>query len=243
METEEYAIMAMLQRTNWWYRGRRFVVRALFGKCMPTGNRVLDLGCGAGEGRSIVDGTTRLAGLDISNEALVLAKHKGYVSLHRGSGDRLPFPEHSFDGILMLDVLEHIGDDRATLRECHRVLAASGVLFLTVPAYPWLWSGHDELYGHKRRYTLAALMEIVEHAGFTVIVRSHFVMTLLPVIAAFRLCERAVRNARRSHFFPIPRMLNAALYVVLFCEGTLIRFGCRLPFGSTIVLVAQKDSE
>ena len=168
MGPEEFAVMERLHHTHWWLRGRRFVVRALFRKFASAGGSFLDLGCGAGEGMSIVDSASTLAGMDISDDALALAKNKGYASLQKGSGECLPFADNSFDGILMLDVLEHIDDDRATIRECHRVLVGSGVLLLTVPAYPWLWSGHDEIYGHKRRYTKTALVHVVESAGLRI---------------------------------------------------------------------------
>lgn len=239
MEPEEYAIMDTLQRTNWWYRGRRFVVRALFKKFARTHGTFLDIGCGTGEGMRIVGESATLEGMDTSDEALALAKNKGYAALHKGSAECLPFKDDCFDGILMLDVLEHVDDDRAALRECRRVLRESGVAILTVPAYPWLWSGHDEIFGHRRRYTKAALLQAAEEAGFTIIFSSYVVSLLLPAVILYRLTERKVRNARRSHFFPLPRMLNAALHGVLCFEGILLRAGFSLPTGSSIVLVAR----
>ena len=138
MEIEEYKKMDELQKSNWWYRGRRAVVAGLFQKYGRKGGDFLDVGCGTGEGASIVSNMGGITGIDMSDEALSIAKNKGYVSLCKGSGERLPFAEKIFDSLIMLDVLEHIDDDRATLNECFRVLKPSGTIFITVPAHQWL---------------------------------------------------------------------------------------------------------
>lgn len=242
MEPKEFAIMDRLQQTNWWYRGRRFMVRLLFKKfvSMERG-KFLDVGCGAGEGKSIVAHEDVLVGLDVSDEALALAARKGYGALRRGSAEHVPAGDREFDAVLMLDVLEHVDDDHRALCECHRILSPSGLLFLTVPAYQWLWSGHDEVFGHRRRYTRTMLIATARSAGFTIVFCSYFVALLLPVIASYRLAEKRIRNARCSHFFRLPSAINAVLYGLLCFEGILLRMGCRLPAGSSIVLVARKN--
>jgi ubiquinone/menaquinone biosynthesis C-methylase UbiE len=240
MQSEQHAIEERLSHTHWWFRGRRHIVRALWRASARRHGTFLDLGCGAGEGKSILGNAVTLVGIDVSEQALDLASGKGYASLHRGSAEALPFGDYSFDGILMLDVLEHCEHDDIALHECHRVLTESGILVVTVPAYSWLWSMHDVILGHKRRYTKPMLVQAAENAEFTVIFCSYYMTMLLPAIALYRLLEGKIRNARRSHAFAFPRIVNAVLSAVLCFEGILLLLGCRLPFGSSIVLVAEK---
>lgn len=153
MEFAEYALMEEWQKSHWWYRGRRAIVSGCIKVCFKAGDTraILDVGCGVGEAAKLFPDPSVLVGIDDSEEALHLAKGKGYRELHRGTGSDLPFQDRSFQSLLMLDVLEHIENDRKALSECNRVLVRGGTMLLTVPAYQWLWSGHDEVFGHKRR--------------------------------------------------------------------------------------------
>lgn len=234
--------MDELQKRHWWYRGRRFIVRTLFQKYIgeqKTTDSFLDVGCGTGEGSFIVKNPHQLTGVDESDEALALAREKGYRALHKGPADRLPFLNASFSGILAMDVLEHVASDGMMLEECFRVAAPEAILLLTVPAFMWLWSRHDEIFGHKRRYTKGELVQKVEKAGFEVLFASYKVMFLFPVVALFWLIER--RSSKHiSKFFPLPRILNTLLFSALVFEGMLLWLGLRLPFGSSLILVAKK---
>lgn len=243
MDQGEYKKMDDFQKGNWWYRGRRFTVKTLFQKYVPLSQRdssFLDIGCGTGEGAFVVEDSSRLTGIDESTEALDLAKDKGYRALYQGSADKLPFSDSTFEGAFALDVLEHIKDDDAMLLECFRVLRPRGVFILTVPAYPWLWSGHDEVFGHQRRYVKNGLVQKVNRAGFTILFASYYVTLLFPIIASFRLGEKKWRKKRASHFFRMPKALNIFLFSFLAVEALSLRLGLRLPFGSSIILVAEK---
>lgn len=243
MERDEYKKMDDFQKGHWWYRGRRFIASTLFrqyvGGARKSGS-FLDVGCGTGEGAFVVENAGQLIGVDESHEALALARDKGYAALYEGTAGQLPFSDVLFHGALALDVLEHLEDDSAALEECARVLLPRGVLFLTVPAYPWLWSGHDEVFGHKRRYLKNDLVKKVEEAGFEILFASYYVTLLFPAIALFRWIEKKFRNRRASHFFTLPKIINGFLFSLIVFEAVLLRIGCRLPFGSSIVLVAEK---
>ncbi|MEK7227749.1 MAG: class I SAM-dependent methyltransferase, partial [Patescibacteria group bacterium] len=219
------------------------VVAGLFQNYGRKGWDFLDVGCGTCEGASIVSNMGGITGIDMSDEALSIAKNKGYVSLCKGSGERLPFAEKIFDSLIMLDVLEHIDDDRATLNECFRVLKPSGTIFITVPAHQWLWSGHDEVLGHKRRYQKSKLLEKTKQAGFEIIFCSYYFSFTFPAVILFRLIEKLVRNKKSSHFFHIPRWFNITLLFFMRCEGHLLKLGLPTPFGSSLILVARRHTD
>lgn len=243
MDPEAYQDIQRFQGNHWWYQGRRSVVRRLFRAYVRSSDRrgaYLDVGCGTGEGARIIGPAGEIHGVDVSAEALALAEGQGYASLRQGTGENLGFPDGCFDGALALDVLEHVEDDAAMLRECARVLRPGGILILTVPAYRWLWSGHDEVFGHRRRYVRSELMEKIKTASFDIRLASYYFFFLFPVVAATRLVERLFRNKRTSHFFVLPTAINRILIRIVALESRLLRRGVRFPWGSSLIVVARK---
>jgi len=134
-------------------------------------------------------------------------------------------------------VLEHVADEAGALRACRRLLAPGGRLVVTVPAYAWLWSRHDELLGHRRRYTAGSLRAVVEAAGFAVDRVTYFNTLLAPPIMATRIVRAALRRSRHDLERPAP-LVNRLLARAFGAEATLLRFAS-LPFGISILLIAR----
>jgi SAM-dependent methyltransferase len=156
------------------------------------------------------------------------------------SAEALPFADGSFDLVVATDVIEHIDDDRAALAELRRVAAPGGRLLLTVPAYMWLWSQHDDSHHHKRRYTRRLLRERVEAAGWAPAGSSYFNTALLPPIALVRtLTRRREPRDGRSDYQLTEGRLNAVLSLPMRGEASLIRRGARLPAGVSIGMLAR----
>ncbi len=110
----------------------------------------------------------------------------------------MPFADDSFDLAVSLDVIEHLEDDLAALRELRRTVAPGGALLVTVPAYQWLWSGHDEINHHHRRYTRRTLQRVAEQAGWSQVRTTYFNSLLLPVAIVLRVLDRVNRPRRPS---------------------------------------------
>ena len=143
---------------HWWYRGRRHVLERTIERLgMPPRARILDAGCGSG--RNMVELARRgeVTGVEISPTSAELARARHVGEVVEGSVMEMPFAPDSFDLAVCLDVVEHLPDDRGALRELRRVLAPGGALLVTVPAYQWLWSGHDKINQHCRRYSRTTL--------------------------------------------------------------------------------------
>ncbi|MFN0167632.1 MAG: methyltransferase domain-containing protein [Bryobacteraceae bacterium] len=149
--------------------------------------------------------------------------------------EQLPFGDASFDAALALDVLEHV-EDRTAARELARVIRPKGLLFVTVPAFAWLWSYRDEAAGHRRRYHRAMLEQLLAEAGFQVEQAGYYQFFLFPVTIASRWLGRRSRAARDLEDLP-PAAINAAFRLVTRAEVTL---GHRWPCGSSLVAVARK---
>jgi SAM-dependent methyltransferase len=147
--------------------------------------------------------------------------------------------EGSFDLTVSLDVIEHLQDDVAALRELRRVTKPGGALLVTVPAYQWLWSGHDEVNHHHRRYSRRTLLDAAEQAGWHAERTAHFNSLLLPAAMLLRVLERfkpATTKSSLDLWVP-PAPLNWALRQALNLEATVIGRGGSIPAGLSLLAV------
>jgi SAM-dependent methyltransferase len=146
------------------------------------------------------------------------------------------------DVVTMFDVIEHLEDDLGALRRIHAVLPPGGVLVCTVPAFSFLWSEHDVVNHHFRRYTHRTLRGRLESAGFTVERISYFNAVLFPMIAAVRLLRPKGRRPGRSDMRMPAQWVNRILKKVFAAERFLLRF-ISLPFGVSLVAVCRKQGD
>ncbi|MBM3335854.1 class I SAM-dependent methyltransferase [Candidatus Sumerlaeota bacterium] len=155
--------------------------------------------------------------------------------------ESLPFSAEQFDLVVALDLFEHIPDDRGLARELWRVCRPGGWLLITVPAYPFLWSDHDEALGHCRRYTRRSLMELIEATDFEIVRFTSAIALTLPAIAGFRLAQRALkpRRAPKTHLIALPPALNRLLIALLNIEARWLR-RFNLPFGVSLIALLRK---
>jgi SAM-dependent methyltransferase len=208
----------------------------------PAAARILDAGCGSG--RNMVELARRgsVTGIELAPASLQLARARGAGEVLPGSlTEPLPFADGTFDLAVALDVLEHVGDDEAALRELARVLAPGGRLLVTVPQYGWLWGEHDLLSHHHRRYTRALLLGRAARAGLDAERVTAFNAALLPAIAAARFAQRTCRRSQpASDLGRTPQgPVNAALEQILRGEAALIRRGRDLPAGVSLLAVLR----
>lgn len=239
MQDTVYAQLFALEDRHWWFRGRRAVIWALLdGVELPAGAQMLDAGCGTG--RNLVE-FGRVAdgfGIDPSPQAVAFCRRRGLDQVIQGGIEALPYEDARFDLILALDVIEHIEDDRGALRELRRVASPSGRLMITVPAYQWLWSHHDETHHHYRRYTLRRLREAAASARWRPERATYFNSLLLPPIAAVRqLAGRNGNASKRSDYDKSPAPLNRLLELPMRAEAKAIARGYSFPAGVSIGMV------
>jgi SAM-dependent methyltransferase len=229
MRPDAYAEMAALEERHWWFRGRRRLLRVL----LPAGGRLLDAGCGTGGNLAAFGGV----GVDPAPEAVAACRARG-LDVRQAPVEALPFPEASFDVVLAADVLEHLDDDVAALRELRRVAAPGARLVVTVPAHPRLWSAHDEVLHHRRRYRRRELLDRLRAGGWDPVLVTWWNCLLLPLVAASRLARRGATSA--DHNLATGWR---ALELPLALEAWLLARGVRLPAGVSLAVVAQPDAQ
>jgi SAM-dependent methyltransferase len=238
-----YALHEAHERHHWWFAARRRIVLHRLRKEIGRHDeplRLLDVGCGAGGMLDHLREFGDVTGVDPAPAAVRYAAGKGADVRFGTLPDDLPFTtsEH-FDVITLLDVLEHIDDDVASLRALHRLLVPGGLLLLTVPAFPALWSGHDVVNEHKRRYTRSGLRQRLEGAGFDVRMLSFFNAALFPPIAGVRIVKRWLGGTEGGgDLGSVPRPLNAVLRSVFAAERHVLGL-LPLPFGVSLIAAAR----
>jgi SAM-dependent methyltransferase len=233
-----YELHEAIEDRHWWFLGRRNIVRALLRRTLPAGARVLDVGCGTGGNLLAFARDYDIAGLDASPDAVARARRRSGRPVFEGRlPDALPALE-PFDAVLLLDVLEHVEKDLDAARAVRTLLRPGGLLLVTVPALPLLWSGHDVIFQHLRRYRRPELSHLLESAGYQLQTLTFYNSLLFPPILAARLWKRATGDhAPRSDFrMPAPP-INHALTRVFSAESTLLG-RIPLPIGASLLATA-----
>ena len=238
MDPAYVAVHAEQDREHWWFRGRLAVVLAALEPRLPRRRvRLVELGCGSGGVLAALGRYGEAIGVELDDGLRDIAVARGLDVRAGALPDRLPVEPGSADVVLLLDVLEHLEAEQAALDAARTLLAPGGLFVATVPAYRWLWSAHDVVLGHRRRYTRAELRRLVIEAGFTLDRATYFNTLLLPPIAAVRLARRLA--GRNGHDLQRPpAAVNGVLTRIFAVERHLVS-RVDLPFGGSVLLLAH----
>jgi SAM-dependent methyltransferase len=241
MEIAEYEKMYKFEEKYWWWVGKREIVKGILDRLNLNSTNILDIGCGTGFNMNYLKDYGKIVGLDFSKEALNFCKMRGNKNLVQANAEKVPFKGDMFDLIITLDLLEHL-DDNKILKEFYRALKPTGYLIVTVPAFEFLWSEHDEALHHKRRYNKSQLREILTSNGFITENISYWNFFLFLPIVAMRLIKRRMKSEEiETDVKELPNIVNMFLASVLSIEGRIISHGVNLPFGVSIVCVCKKS--
>ncbi|WP_167856461.1 class I SAM-dependent methyltransferase [Hymenobacter metallicola] len=236
-----------LEEQHWWFVARREAVFALIQQLsLPLDARILEIGCSGGPLLLALQaaGYTDLSGIDVSETGIQVARSRGLTNVAVMDGAQLTFKDASFDLIIASDVLEHIEHEHQALNEWKRVLRPQGQLMVFVPAFNALWSSHDDVNYHFRRYSVPQLSQVVRQAGLQVTRTSYWNSTLFLPAAVVRVCKRALLGNSQpaqagADLEMLPNFLNSTLLTLLRVENLIFR-RFRLPVGISAFLLATK---
>ena len=244
MDKDFYLQYASMEDEHWWFVGRRQIIDSFIRQLhLPKNAEILEAGCGTGGNLVMLSAHGRVDAMEIDEIACALANQRQVTQVKNGSlPENIPF-EGKYDLIVILDVLEHLDNDLAALKALYAKLKPGAWLLITVPAYQFLWSQHDEINHHKRRYFLKNLQQVVRKANYELHYKSYFNTLLFPPIAALRLMSKLLLSNRRYQDrgdLKMPsQFINRFLTLLFASEGYLLRC-TRLSFGVSILLIARK---
>ena len=237
MERIVYQQMAELDQRHWWYRARREVLAALIRRVVhpPKGAAILELGCGTGHNLAMLGEFGDVDALELDEEARSLAEHRlGRKVMSSPLPELSEVRERHYDLVGAFDVIEHIDDDRAALGSIASRLKPGGKLVVTVPAHQWMWSAHDVVNHHKRRYSKRKLRALIESSPLQLDRIGYFNSLLFPVAIAERMSSK-LRGKDDADLKLPPAPLNTALERAFAAERHLIG---RLPLPPGLSLFA-----
>jgi SAM-dependent methyltransferase len=243
MERAVFDRMAELDQDHWWFLARRRILKRLIERvvCPRQKARILEVGCGTGHNLAMLKsfGSVDASELDRCARAVANKRLPGKVKSAK-LPDLSMFTRSGYDLIALLDVLEHVPDDLASLRAIHMRLKPGGALLLTVPANPWMWSAHDAAHHHFRRYTKKQLEELFLRSGLEIQLLSYFNTLLFPLVAAARVVGKITRKGSADDKLP-SAWVNSTLNAVFGLEAGLIG---RVPmsFGVSLVAVVRRPA-
>jgi len=241
MERVVYDHMAQLDQRHWWYRGRRKVLAELIRRSvtLPQQAKILEIGCGTGHNLAMLAQFGAVDALELDEEARNIAeKRLGHHVMSAPLPEIDEVADGAYDLIGAFDVIEHIEDDRAALASIAAKLKRGGTLVLTVPAHPWLWSAHDTVNHHKRRYSKRALNRLVGRSPLKLTKIGYFNSLLFPLAVAKRVASKISASNDASIGLP-PPAVNGALERAFAAERHLIG-KISLPPGLSLFAVATQ---
>jgi SAM-dependent methyltransferase len=246
MQETAYRQFIELEESHFWFIGRRRLFFHLLDRELAERPplRVLDVGCGAGGMLGPLSRYGEVTGVELSPELVEFCRSRGFERVVAGSAYDLPVAAGSMDLVALFDTIEHIPDDVRALEQCRDALAPRGLLFLSVPAYQFLYANNDKVVDHQRRYTARGLRRKLTSAGFTPIKVTYFNTLLFPIILPAVLAKKIKERwtspddtTNLSH--PIPPILNRMLTGLMSSERHLLS-RVNLPFGHSIIAMARR---
>ncbi len=242
MGPNEYQFMYDLENIHWWFISRRNYLERILKTLNKHRPRILDVGTGTGGNLMVLERFGEATGIDISKKAVDFCHKRGLKNVQLSPGEALDFDDDSFDTICCLDVLEHVPEPVKTLREMKRVLKDDGVIIISVPAFRFLWSQHDEILCHFRRYEKESLKTDIEEAELKIVRLTFFFFLSFFAVTPIRIIRRLVvagKQARSDTTTLPPRWLNSCLIYLLKVE---IFFADKigLPFGTSLFAIVRK---
>lgn len=221
---------------HFWFKGKNLLIQFLLTKATQTTNqKILVVGAGTGDDLVVIKNFGQLYVLDIEQQALDMIPEGFVVEKKCADVCAIPYADNSFDVVVAFDVMEHVQDDQKMADEIKRVLKAGGSFVLTVPAFNWLFSGHDKVLHHFRRYNKKMLHAVMK--DFTKSTGGYWFFFLFPPAALSRLLNK---NSTTSSMQKLPGIVNTFFYWLLYCENWLMRRGVTFPFGLTLYGVYKK---
>lgn len=244
MQDNVYDVLAENEEQHWWAVGRRAILHnTLTSMNIPPNAEILEVGAGTGGNISMLQSFGNVTVLEGNPNGLKYLRTKNQVSILEGYlPDTTALSNKQFDLIVLFDVLEHIENDHQALVALQKHLKPGGKMLFSVPAFPMLWSHHDVVNQHFRRYTKSTLRRVFAESGLEVKRISYFNFFLFPVITVIRgIYNLFGIKGHDQEGMPSP-VVNNILTKLFASEKFLLRY-INLPFGVSLFAIIDKQKQ
>jgi SAM-dependent methyltransferase len=244
MEREVFERLETIEKEHWWFVARRRILASILTRLVkPLAKpRILEAGCGTGGNLRMLSAFGDVDAFEPDEKARLHARRTSGLEVCAGDLPAgIPYPKGTFDLIVALDVLEHVERDEESLAELRDRLRPGGAMVVTVPAFPFLWSHHDDVHHHFRRYRGRELRDKLQRAGFEIVRMTYFNTFLFPLISAVRLAKRITGRTQSDDDRMPGRVTNTLLRAMFSSERWLVN-AISLPFGVSLLAIARRPS-
>lgn len=242
-------LLSEVEDFHWWFEGRRALLTKVFKKYLKRNKdiKILDVGCGTGGNMKFLSTFGRVYGVDNLKVAVDFSKKRGFKDSKVADAYNLPFKDESFELVTFLDVLEHIKDDKKALEEAKRVLKPGGLIVITVPALPLIYSEFDKMQGHQKRYLYQDLAILAKRLDLTKLYMNYFNFFFSIPIASIRIASRfkifnrlGRYDSRINYDISKVGIFNDLLLGIFKIEIALSNL-LKYPFGISLIGVFRKE--
>jgi ubiquinone/menaquinone biosynthesis C-methylase UbiE len=254
MQQDYYKEYYDLERKHWWFIAREKIIsnhikKLIADKKLNTQNlKILNVGCGTGRSSQYLSEFGEVVSVEYDKHCCEFAAEKTGLEIINGSITELPFEDNSFDLVCAFDVIEHVEDDQLAVSEMKRVAKSSGIVFITIPAFMSLWSHHDVINHHFRRYKLAQIVALFNKvADGNKLFTSYFNFFLFIPIYITRIVSNWIKSGQNrpgsgSDFETFkPGIMADLLYKLMLFESKFINRNIKLPFGVSLLYIWNKN--
>lgn len=247
MDAKEYEKMYEAETHYFWFVAKHRLLLSIIGELLNSREnpKILDIGCGTGGFLREVVSLGDAVGLDWDKRALLFCHKRGLKKLILADWDFPPLKNESFDAVVASDFLEHLDDDVRAVKNMYSVLKEGGIMLLTVPAHPWLFSSHDVALKHKRRYSRNTLTKTLKSAGIWNAQVFYWGGVLLPFIVPIRMAQKIFLKRERGSYetikYEVPEFLNNFFIRALDFELRRTKKDRAMKLGSSLVAIAKKQ--
>lgn len=243
-----------LERNHWWFVAREKIIISCITKLINQNKvnnkeiQILNIGCSTGRSSEYLSKFGKVKSIEYDEFCCEFAREKTGLEIINGSITELPFPNESFDLVCAFDVIEHVENDKLAVFEMKRVLNKNGLILITVPAFMDLWSHHDVINHHFRRYKSKQIKSLFNsEVNGKEVFSSYFNFFLFPPIYIVRRISNLLKSGKErpgsgSDFETFkPGILNNVLYRIFNFEKLFVSRNVRLPFGVSFIYSWKKD--
>lgn len=241
MEKKYTLLYTKYEKTHWWFTARKEILETVINKIIRKRKydlplTILNVGPAGGSTSLMLQRFGTVKSLEFDDDFFDYCKNVIKLDVDKGSITDLPYNDESFDIACAFDVIEHVEDDKKAMDELKRVVKKGGMVLITVPAFKFLWSQHDEVNHHFRRYTTKGISQLAKNSNLSPFYSTYFNFFLFfPILTARMIGKLKPVNNNKSDFdkFQMSKLSNKILYAIFKIEKWII-FPMKLNIGVSI---------